>query len=207
MTTNNTGSTRFPFPHAELTPIQQGKPTAITVKQLQKEVFANTRAVHSARNGGVNGYLGIAMEPATYLARAGVPFVAPNHPEDQPVHAPNATVAQIMATNRTYDAALAEFRRYEEIREAIRQQILQAVEATTYHDVLANEDFGYTNVAIPQILTHLVRTTYATLTDDDLETTEINYPLPGIPTSQSSNCGYASNTFGQSPARLGGTPN
>jgi hypothetical protein len=108
------------------------------------------------------------MEPATYLARAGVPFVAPNHPGGQPVYAPNAMVAQITATNRTYDAALAEFRRYEEIREAIRQQILQAVEAT-YHDVLADEAFGYAEVTIPQILTHL-RTTYATLTDDDLET-------------------------------------
>jgi hypothetical protein len=62
MTINNTGSTRFPSPHAELTPIR-GKPTAITVKQLQKEVFANTRAVHSARGGGVNSYFGIAMEP------------------------------------------------------------------------------------------------------------------------------------------------
>jgi hypothetical protein len=167
MSTNNTGSTRFPSPHAKLTPIR-GKPTAITVKQLQKEVFASTRAVHSARGGGVNGYLGIAMEPAAYLARAGVPFIPPDHPGDQLVHAANTTVTQITATNRTYDAALAEFRQYTEIREAICQQILQAVEAT-YHDVLADEDFGYANVTIPQILTHL-RTTYATLTDDDLET-------------------------------------
>jgi hypothetical protein len=79
MSTPPTRSTRFPFPHAELTRIL-GKPTAITVKQLQKEVFANTRAVHSARGDGVNGYLGIAMDPVAYLARAGAPFVPPDHP-------------------------------------------------------------------------------------------------------------------------------
>jgi hypothetical protein len=35
--------------------------------------------------------------------------------------------------------------------------------------ILADEDFGYADVTVPQILTRL-RTTYATLKDDDLET-------------------------------------
>jgi hypothetical protein len=101
MTTTNTGSTRFPFPHAELTPIR-GKPAATTVKKLQKEVFANIRAVHSApRGGGVNRHLGLAMDPVAYLARAGEPFVPPNHPGEQPIHAAAVTSAQIIATNRT----------------------------------------------------------------------------------------------------------
>jgi hypothetical protein len=108
------------------------------------------------------------MDPVVYLARVGEPFVPPGHPGEQPNHAANATSAIITATNRTDDAALAEFWRYEEIREAVFQQILQAVEAT-YYDVLADEDFGYADVTVPQILAHL-KTTYATLTDDDLET-------------------------------------
>jgi hypothetical protein len=119
------------------------------------------------------------MNAAAYLARAGAPFLPPDHPGDQLVHAPNATVAQITATSRTYDAALAEFRRYKEIREAIHQQILQAVEAT-YHNVLANEDFGYVDVTLPQLLTHL-RTTYATLTDNDLETNRNKLSEPWNP--------------------------
>jgi hypothetical protein len=42
MATTNKGGTNFPFPHSGLTPIL-GKPTTITaVKQLQKEVYANT---------------------------------------------------------------------------------------------------------------------------------------------------------------------
>jgi hypothetical protein len=108
------------------------------------------------------------MDPAVYLTHAGEAFIPPDHPGNQLVHAANATVAQITAANRTYDAALANFRRYEEVREAIHQQILTAVYAT-YHGVLAYSDFGYADATIPVILTHL-RTTYATLTDDDLET-------------------------------------
>jgi hypothetical protein len=159
MMTTTTGSPRFPFPHAELTPIV-GKPTAVDVQLLQKKVYANTRAVHCTRGGGANGYLGITMDPAVYLARAGKAFIPPAHPGNQLVHAANATVAQTTVANRTYDD--------EEVREAIRQQILTAVDAT-YHGVLADADFGYADVTISVILTHL-RFTYAKLTGDDLET-------------------------------------
>jgi hypothetical protein len=178
MTTTATGSPRFPFPRAELTPIV-GKPTAVTVQLLQKDVYANTRAVHCTHGGGINGYLGIAMDPVIYLACAGGPFVPPVHPGNQPVHAVTATAAQITAANRTYDAALVDFRRYEEVREAIRQQILTAVNAT-YHDVLADADFGYADVTIPVILNHL-RTTYTTLTDNDLETNRNKLSTPWNP--------------------------
>jgi hypothetical protein len=161
------GRTSFPFPHPELTKIQ-GKPTAITVKLLQKEVYANTRAVHCTRGGGTNGYLGIAMTDATYAIRVpGHPFIAPDHPGEQPAHALNATAAQITGVNRQYDAELDDFRQYERVREAIRQQILIAVDAT-YHDVLSNDDFGYADVTIVALLQHL-HTQYAALTADDLE--------------------------------------
>jgi hypothetical protein len=45
---------------------------------------------------------------------------------------------------------------------------------------LADEDFGYANITIPQILAHL-RTTYATLTDDDLETNQNKLSTPWNP--------------------------
>jgi hypothetical protein len=46
--------------------------------------------------------------------------------------------------------------------------------------VLADEYFGYADVTVPQILTHL-RTTYATLTDDDLETNRNKLSTPWNP--------------------------
>jgi hypothetical protein len=167
MTTASTGRNRFPFPHPELTKIK-GKPTAITVKLLQKEVYANTRAVHCTHGGGTNGYLGITMSAETYTSRIpGQPFIAPDHLGAQPVHALNATAAQITVVNRQYDAQLEDFRQYERVRQAIRQQILLAVDAT-YHDVLSHDDFGYADVTIIALLQHL-HTHYAALTADDLE--------------------------------------
>jgi hypothetical protein len=76
--TTSIGAPSFPFPHPQLTQVV-GKPTAITIKQLRKEIYANARLVHSERGGGANGYLGIVMETAPYLARAGEAFILPNH--------------------------------------------------------------------------------------------------------------------------------
>ena len=56
----------FPFPHPLLTPIE-GKPTALTVTHLRKEIYANTRSVHCTSGGGAKGFLGIVMAAAPYV--------------------------------------------------------------------------------------------------------------------------------------------
>jgi hypothetical protein len=163
MTTTNTS---FPFPHAQLTPIP-GKPTAATIRQLKKEIYANARSVHSDRGGGLNGHLGLVMPTAAYVLRAGDAFNEPNHPGPQPVHAAAATNAQITAANRTYDQDISEFKTYSAIKEKLKQQVLSAVDPIYYQN-LEDETFGYADVAIPTIITHLTRT-YGTLTASDLE--------------------------------------
>jgi hypothetical protein len=159
-------TTTFPLPHEQLTPIP-GKPTAAAIRQLKKELYANARSIHSDRGGGLNGHLGLVMPTAAYVLRAGATFDEPNHPGLQPVHAAAATVAQITATNRTYDHALAEFKTYSAIKEKLKQQVLTAVDPIYYQD-LEDDTFGYADVAIPAIVTHLTLT-YGTLTASDLE--------------------------------------
>jgi hypothetical protein len=61
----------------------------------------------------------------------------------------------------------ATFRRYAQVTEALRQQILTAVDST-YYNVLEEDTFGYANVTILRLLNHL-ENNYATLTADDLE--------------------------------------
>jgi hypothetical protein len=162
-----TQSSSFPLPHAQLTPIL-GKPTAAAIRQLKKEIYANARSLHSDRGGGINGHLGIVMPNAAYFLRAGTPFDAPNHPGPQPIHAVNATAAQITSANRTYDHDLDEFKTYTNIKEKLKQQVLSAVDPIYYQD-LEDETFGYADVLIPAIITHLTAT-YGTLTASDLET-------------------------------------
>jgi hypothetical protein len=163
---SSTTAHTFAFPHATLTPLH-GKPTSATIKLLQREVFANARAIHSTRGGGANGYLAICMTDAIYLARAGQAFIIPVHPGPQPVHAAAATVAQITATNREWDQELLDFNIYHAVTETIRKQILEAVNPTFY-DVLEDDTFGYADVTILNLLTH-IQDEYGTMTRTDLE--------------------------------------
>ena len=161
-----TSKESFPLPHEQLTTIP-GKPSAATIRQLKKELYANARAIHSDRGGGLNGHLGLVMPTAAYVLRTGAAFDEPNHPGIQPVHAAAATVAQITAANRAYGHDLNEFKTYATINERLKQQVLCAVDPIYYQD-LEDDTFGYADVRIPNIVTHLT-TTYGTLTASDLE--------------------------------------
>jgi hypothetical protein len=156
----------LPFPHPILTPIVS-EPTNPTIQLLQQELYANARAIHSTRGGGANGHLAIVMSDADYVARAGVPFIIPIHPGAAPVHALGATAPQITETNRQYAADLAEHTHYLTVVEELKRQILQAV-LPRYFRILADPDFGYADVSVETLLTHL-RTTYGAITLEDLE--------------------------------------
>src|SRR5210317_1138257 len=56
-------TTPIPFPHPVLTRVI-GKPTAVTLKILKKEIYANATSVFSNRGGGGLGHLGAVMDPA-----------------------------------------------------------------------------------------------------------------------------------------------
>jgi hypothetical protein len=159
-------SSHFTFPHPTLTPLV-GKPTSATIKLLTREVYANAHSVHSTRGGGANGHLATCMPDATYFARAGEAFIIPVHPGPQPVHAAGATGPQITATNRQYDQDLKDFEMHQAVAESIRKQMLEAI-ASTFYDVLADDIFGYADVTIVQLLTH-ISSEYGTLTRTDLE--------------------------------------
>jgi hypothetical protein len=156
-------TTAFPFPHVELTPID-GKPSAVTIKQLKKELYANSRSVHCELvGGGGNGYLGIVMPPAAYFTRAGTTFVVPVHTGTQAAHAVNATAVQIIKANRLYDKAKAEFATYNLVNEFLLQMILTAVNPL-YYQTLEDDDFDYAHVTIPAIIIHLTTTYGSTIT-------------------------------------------
>ena len=158
----------FPFPHPFLTPID-GKPTALmtTETRLRKEIFANERSVHCTSSGGANGFLGIIMAAAPYLLRAGEAFLPPEHPGTQPPHSATATQSQITAANRLYDTSIDTFRRYSQIRKALRQQTLMAIDPT-YYNILEDATFGYADLTVVSLLSHF-QISYATLSADDLE--------------------------------------
>jgi hypothetical protein len=155
------------FPHPILTPLT-AKPNNSSLQVLQRELYANARAVYSARGGGAYGHLAIIMPPADYLARTGVAFVPPTHPGNAPVHGANATSAQITETNRQFAADLAEYNLYRTVNEELKKQILAAV-PVLYLAILSDDEMGFAEVTCDAMLAHL-RTTYGTITQAELET-------------------------------------
>jgi hypothetical protein len=112
------------------------------------------------------------MTDADYLARTGVPFVVPIHPGAAPVHAVGATTPQITETNRQYASDLYQHTHYLTVVEELKRQVLQAI-LPRYYRLLADPDFGFADVSVEDLLTHL-RMTYGNITLEDLEDLETN---------------------------------
>jgi hypothetical protein len=163
----STTSATLTFPHAVLTPVI-GKPTSTSIKLLTKELFTNARAIPSTRGGGNHGHLGIAMSAADYLVvTTGTAFDLPEHPGPAPIHLQGATAAAIAETTRVYTTTLKELDTANNVKQALKKQIIDAVDHLYLAD-LEDDTFGFADVTVPQMMAHLANT-YGTLTRLELE--------------------------------------
>jgi hypothetical protein len=154
------------YPHPVLNPVL-GTPNNASIQVLQKQLYANAKAIDSTRGGGQDGHLALVMSPAAYLIRTGVAFAAPAHPGDAPIHAVGATTAQITETNRRFKHELADHRLFRTVSEEMKQQILLAV-PNRYYCRLENVDFGYADVTVYDIFNHL-KLNYAIIEPEEIE--------------------------------------
>ena len=162
-------SSKLAFPHPSLS-IIVGTPNNSSLQALQKQIFANARATHSTRGGGDNGRLALVMPPPAYLVRtAGVPFVTPVHPGNALVHIQEGTTGPaITETNRRFKHDLVEHLLYQTVTEELKQHQLLAAVPTRYLSILEDADYGYSDISIIEMRTHL-RTTYATIEPEEIE--------------------------------------
>lgn len=150
------------FPHPTLTPIT-GKPSAHSLLRLKRELTANAISVPSNC-----GHLILLMDAQDYLLVSnGNVFDVPNHPGNAPTHANNASTAAIHAADTAYNRELAEFRIFTATQNALKQQILTAVEEP-YYDALMDPVYGYADVTPRELLNHLMDT-YGKKSPKDLE--------------------------------------
>ena len=160
-------STSLTFPHPELTPIV-GEPTTTSLRLLQKELYANARAIYSTRGGGANGHLRLLISDVAYLARTNnVPFDLPVHPGNAPVYAATATGVQIAETIRLFNQEIDDHRLFERVKSELKRMIIKSLDSR-FLQVLEDIDFGFADVSPVAMLTHL-QTTYGQVTPDDIE--------------------------------------
>jgi len=115
MTTDNTS---IMFCHPTLTALPSDQdPKPQDIHTLKKEVHANLKGIHSTWGGGMLGHLALMLTPAEYLQVSNnIPFIAPVHTGNAPVHAAGATQFQINKTNCQYQANLQEFDIYHKVQ-------------------------------------------------------------------------------------------
>ena len=115
MATHSPGAMAFIYPHPNLTKII-GKPSYGTLKQLQKEIYANARTVFSTRGGGANGHLCLVMPDLEYLRRTiGVPFDPPTHPGAAPTTGAFISLVEFDSAHKVHAALEKEFRIYNQV--------------------------------------------------------------------------------------------
>jgi hypothetical protein len=160
-------NTTFSFPHTTVTPIT-GRPNPLSLSILQGELYANAISIPTELGGGAYGHLALVMPDAEYIAMAGaLAYVAPAHPGAQADAPAGATAVQITQLNRQHDKAIERFMLHTNVSNALKQQILEAVE-DMFVSVLRHQHLRYSQVTPLQLLQHL-SDTYNIITEETLE--------------------------------------
>jgi len=144
-----------------------GQPTNTSITLLTKEIYANALTIPSLRGGGAHGHLGFVMDATAYQQHSATAFALPAHPGANPNHPTGATSAQIQESIHAFNSLLAEHSLAITVREELKKQLLLAVDRL-YLAALEDAIFGFANVTVADMLTHL-NTTYGTLSCSDLE--------------------------------------
>jgi hypothetical protein len=165
--TDSTAAFKASFSHPILTPIL-GQPTHSSLLLLQQELNANATSIHLDSRDGVHGHLVLTEAPAIFTAMPGhVPFPPPVNPGAVPIHAANATAAQIAANERVHAEQLRTYRLYHAVDSALKALLLQAVD-DIYTQSLADPRLRYSTVTCLQVITHLW-TAYGTIPQQELD--------------------------------------
>ena len=122
------------------------------------------------------GYLGLTVDPALYMARAGVAFVEPPNPGILPVIPFGSTVALTSELVRQHTQALKVWRERQDVDMALKQQLLGAVNdiyLRTKRDSLT----GYASVTVWQLIKHLL-VSYGRITPNAISANDTRMRTP-----------------------------
>jgi len=152
-----------PAPHVSNPPLYE------EISELRKVIQRNATKIRTNRGGGRHGHLAITMTTAEYAT------IAPGTPFDEP-QAPALTLnipagtSQVQAANMTsnYKMASAEFALFNNVNDALKQQIQEAV-PHEYLDDIRDEYTGLSDHSINDIFDHLFDQPSGVVTDEDVE--------------------------------------
>jgi hypothetical protein len=183
------------LPNEELTKLEADvQPTAVMIRTIQRQIYANARSVPSSLGGGNLGHLGLVFEAADYLNLQ--PPEHPGVPEVPAVVGPPAvaripaipavvrhafvmpampvvpdysgkTGPQVANAKADYVTALQVYNTAHSLEKQLKNQIIKAV-PRLFIGELEHPAHGYALVTTRELLTHLM-SNYGKLNADDLQ--------------------------------------
>jgi hypothetical protein len=156
------------FPLPVLTPVN-GEPNYASLQLLQSELSSNAMSQFSNRGGGAHGHLGVLLSATEYntIATNNTPFFPPVHPGPTLVIPLGATDQQVRETTRIYTSTITEYATYIAIGNALKAQIIAAIDRI-YLDDVRDPVYNFATVSPLDILDHL-HNTYGTIDNDQLD--------------------------------------
>ncbi len=157
----------YPWPALTALTTSPGKPTAASMLLCHQQLNENAMSQPSMRRGAIKGHLGLVTSQADYFAASNhiIPYVPPIHPGPTPAPTATMTAPVLQEANRVYKAAIKAFEIHQATEAALKAQFL-AVIPPCYLEDLKHIQFGFANVTVLDMITH-IDTTYGTITNKD----------------------------------------
>jgi hypothetical protein len=172
-------SNNFAFPHRELSKVID-IPTNVSLQVFKSQLCNNVASIPSRHSGGAHGHLGIVMDDVDYMAVSNsIPWVDLVHPGELPVHGTGVTAILREQIKCQYDADLAVYELYSKVSNALKRQILLAVEPT-FLQALAHPRLGFMTVT-PLAMSRHLDETYGRLTPGEIEANRLALSTPWNP--------------------------
>ena len=169
------------FPHSNLTKIC-GDPTWPQLRQIQKELHANSASVPSNLGDGRYGLLKLTMTDTAYAIVSTTAVIAPTNPGPQPdpakITAATSATA-ITQIHRQHEKDVKFFEEWQATDRLLVKLICEAVD-DDYTAAEKNEYTGYTGTTALRLLTHLIDT-YANIDEYDLRANQARLDTPFDP--------------------------
>ena len=147
------------------------------MKTLNEELNVNTTSIVTTLGGGAHVHLALTISPAMYPTLSNTAFTIPTLPAA--VNTVGQTGPQIAALNRVYDKEKAEFHSYVNLQNALKKQLIAAIEPL-YLQALRAPYVGFANVTVYDMLRHLYDT-YANISADNLDENDKRLKAPWDP--------------------------
>jgi hypothetical protein len=132
----------------------KGRPNYENINAFRRQIYANVVSVESIR-GGVHGFLGQVVAPATYITLTATPYNNPPNPGPLPPRPPALFPQQWDDMKAAHKWPLDEFNTSNIFDKAIKQHIIKVVKDLIFLKPIENHITGFSRIKARTMLQYM----------------------------------------------------